>query len=208
MTEAAITAVLRTQTIGANIRIVWRYVGLKDEATWYGHIFERKGGVWPRQFEFIDASDNHRTIVGSQIPRPFKYGGHNVEILEVIPVPKVPSEHRVRLPPPPKREEATTARTTSPKREEATTARTTSPEALDPTSRGESRPSTRVYRATTSPENPKERALPDIPFDTGSLQRLISAHANGAPIHLWRHVHNTTSAEKLEGTIVPHHSFL
>jgi len=49
-----------------------------------------------------------------------------------------------------------------------------------------------------------ERALPDIPFDTESIKRLVSGRANGERIRLWLHVHGSTTAERLEGTIGDH----
>ena len=102
LSEENIYTILKAQPPGTNIRVVWRYTGLKEETTWFGHIFEREGRLWPCQYDFIDESDDRRTIVQSQLPRQLRYGGHEVDILEVAIVPSRPTGHRVRLPTPPK----------------------------------------------------------------------------------------------------------
>ena len=230
MTNDEIKSTLTKCAPGTTIGTTWRYLGDSDSREWLGRVYEPIGrnekGKWPLEFRIVD-EDGDIASVQSQWPRPPNYNGRPVEILTIRRYGQELSASEVRRHhtgtvsrAQPGDTKARTIKGSTPRGDTrpehqptaatgqpATTGprgdsrpRSTSPEALDPTSRGESRPSTRVYRAMA--ENPKERALPDIPFDTGSLQRLISAHANGAPIHLWRHVHNTTSAEKLEGTIV------
>ena len=88
MSDEAAIEVLRYLHPGAQVVVSWAFVGQPSVYRWVGTVYEPRGRkekrVWPVQYEIVD-TEQERSTVQSQLPRPFDYKGWPVTIVGITP---------------------------------------------------------------------------------------------------------------------------
>jgi len=93
MGDAEQRDILRFLRPRAPIRIEWRFKNETVTHDWSGFAYEQRGGkLWTKPTEYRFKDDKNRlTIISSQLPRPYRYKGREVEIMAIHPLERSPS---------------------------------------------------------------------------------------------------------------------